>query len=398
MELSLTTGSSPHVTTTRFEYTEIPSLRQLLAPVLANGQLSTDPLLTTIGNTTDHPMFQLGMTQPPQQSPACEDVEVVDSGMPCLEPIPTRPDLYAALAEAALTVASPAASSAAVAAVNSEEKTPRKRRAKRLGTDTPPRSSPKRARTLLKPPPNAKTAPESPAGEAVSCAVCMCEPDKNDISNIDGCAHLFCFGCIGKWSDTENTCPLCKSRFSRISRVIPQRKKKGGPSVQNVKRVKHQDQRTDVVSGAALEHLLASIAASGTLPGASVAGSRLGYIFARMGNGFPMHGVRTSARVTTTFSGFSLEDSLFDSDEEDDESYAAAVPNFMNVIMRSTIASAMANRHRTARAPVAMPPARSHATNATQVGAGSAADNALEIEDSDDDDDVVEVVQGPGRS
>jgi hypothetical protein len=399
MDFSLTTGLSPSTTSTRFEYTEIPSLRQLLAPVLANGHLNTDPLLA-MGSTTAHPMFQLGMTQPHEPQSVDEDEdEEEDSDMPRLEPITTRPVRTAALAaRAAMTGDSPAASSAAVAAVNSEEKTPRKRRAKRLGTDTPPRSSPKRARTLLKPPPNAKTAPESPAGEAVSCAVCMCEPDKNDISNIDGCAHLFCFGCIGKWSDTENTCPLCKSRFSRISRVIPQRKKKGGPSVQNVKRVKHQDQRTDVVSGAALEHLLASIAASGTLPGASVAGSRLGYIFARMGNGFPMHGVRTSARVTTTFSGFSLEDSLFDSDEEDDESYAAAVPNFMNVIMRSTIASAMANRHRTARAPVAMPPARSHATNATQVGAGSAADNALEIEDSDDDDDVVEVVQGPGRS
>jgi hypothetical protein len=44
--------------------------------------------------------------------------------------------------------------------------------------------------------------------------------------------------------------------------------------------------------------------------------------------------------------GFSPEDNLFDSDDEDEESYVN-VPNFMNVIMRSsTLASAMAGRHR----------------------------------------------------
>ena len=29
-------------------------------------------------------------------------------------------------------------------------------------------------------------------------------------------SHLFCFECIEAWSKTENTCPLCKKRFSSI--------------------------------------------------------------------------------------------------------------------------------------------------------------------------------------
>jgi hypothetical protein len=449
MERSLQAESSPRVTT-RFEYAEMPSLRQLLAPVLANGHHlhSAD---TMANATTAFPhhlhgqsMFQFGVgglaqhqqsLQPSTsdslqgastttESTSEEDEE--DPEMPPLESATTgRPVRSAAIAaRAAMTASSPAAASA-TAAVKPEESTssPRKRRAKRRGSETPESSSPKRSRTSLKPAPNAKKDPDSP--ELASCAICMCEPDREDVSNIDGCAHLFCFSCIGKWSDTENSCPLCKTRFSRIARVHPQRKKKGGASVHNVKRVKHQDQRSDVVSGAALENLLASIAQNGTIPGASVAGSRLGYIFARMGNGFPMHGVRTS-RVTTTFSGFSLEDNLFDSDDEDEESYVN-VPNFMNVIMRSTLASAMAGRHRgninmsaadmstsvygggpmnlnhalRTGMSAAAAPARSHATNGAQVGAGNAAETPLEIGDDsedDDDDDVVEVVQVSRRT
>jgi ribosomal protein L12E/L44/L45/RPP1/RPP2 len=486
MERSLQAESSPRVTT-RFEYAEMPSLRQLLAPVLANGHhhhhlhSSVDPLATMANATPAFPhhlhgqsMFQFGVggltqqqqnqqsiqpsstnstndslqdastsTENTSENTTTSEEDEDDTQMPPLESITTttgRPVRSAAIAaRAAMTASSPAAASAtataaAAAAVKPEESTsPRKRRAKRRGSETPPSSSPKRSRSSLKPAPNAKKDPDSP--ELASCAICMCEPDREDVSNIDGCAHLYCFSCIGKWSDTENSCPLCKSRFSRIARVHPQRKKKGGPSVHNVKRVKHQDQRSDVVSGAALENLLASIAQNGTIPGASVAGSRLGYIFARMGNGFPMHGVRTS-RVTTTFSGFSLEDNLFDSEDEDEESYVN-VPNFMNVIMRSTLASAMAGRHRgaggvggngagmntsmhagshvnlntllsgmpnvaaAAAAAAAAAPARSHATNAAQAGAGTAAENPLEIGDDsedDDDDDVVEVVQVSRRT
>ena len=49
----------------------------------------------------------------------------------------------------------------------------------------------------------------------------MTDPDRSDQSKIDGCAHQFCFDCIKQWSDRENTCPLCKTRFSNIERLHP---------------------------------------------------------------------------------------------------------------------------------------------------------------------------------
>lgn len=94
------------------------------------------------------------------------------------------------------------------------------------------------------------------------CAICMCEPTWEEAAEIDGCSHRFCFGCITKWSDRENSCPLCKSRFAKVTRVNKQRRTKNGPSVTNTKKVKQRDQRSDIVTGAALEGLLASIAAN----------------------------------------------------------------------------------------------------------------------------------------
>ena len=32
-------------------------------------------------------------------------------------------------------------------------------------------------------------------------------------------SHIFCFECIEAWSKTENTCPLCKKRFSSIEQL-----------------------------------------------------------------------------------------------------------------------------------------------------------------------------------
>jgi len=250
----------------------------------------------------------------------------------------------------------------------------------------------KRARTSSrKPPPNAKKdsdyedQKQSPE-DSSSCCICMCEPEREELSRINGCEHLFCFACIGKWADHENTCPLCKTRFSKIERVFPQKRKKGQPSVSNSKRVKQRDQRSDIVTGAALEGLLASITATGAGPG----GSRLGrLLFARMGSTvFPMQAgnVARSARLT-----FSVEDNLFDSDDDDDDSF---YPNFMNVIMRSTLQA-----HRgpfAASVSATTTTARSYATNSNDNNAGRAASNPLEIDDSDDDD--VEVVRVARRS
>ena len=32
--------------------------------------------------------------------------------------------------------------------------------------------------------------------------------------------HSFCYPCIRRWSDVESACPLCKRRFSKLSKVV----------------------------------------------------------------------------------------------------------------------------------------------------------------------------------
>ena len=116
--------------------------------------------------------------------------------------------------------------------------------------------------TLKKPPPkhapnvaeeDKKLSPE----ENTSCCICMCEPEADDLALISCCEHRFCFDCIEKWAERENTCPLCKKRFVKIDRVNKQKRKKG---TKNTKKVKQRDQRSDLVPGAALEGLLGTIA------------------------------------------------------------------------------------------------------------------------------------------
>lgn len=34
---------------------------------------------------------------------------------------------------------------------------------------------------------------------------------------LDSCAHRFCLDCILKWAAIENSCPLCKQRFRRVT-------------------------------------------------------------------------------------------------------------------------------------------------------------------------------------
>ena len=40
------------------------------------------------------------------------------------------------------------------------------------------------------------------------------------------CGHNFCFGCIMNWSKQENTCPLCKSRFTYVDETGKKSKKR----------------------------------------------------------------------------------------------------------------------------------------------------------------------------
>jgi Ring finger domain len=77
------------------------------------------------------------------------------------------------------------------------------------------------------------TPPPPPEDNSNVCAICMCEPDPEELARISGCTHTFCFDCISTWADTENSCPLCKARFSKIDRVKKQpspRKKRKRPN------------------------------------------------------------------------------------------------------------------------------------------------------------------------
>jgi hypothetical protein len=79
----------------------------------------------------------------------------------------------------------------------------------------------------------------------------MCDVEPNDLASINSCSHQFCFGCIDKWAERENKCPLCKLRFTKIDRVNKKRKK----GTKNTKKVKNRDQHS-LVPGAALEGLI----------------------------------------------------------------------------------------------------------------------------------------------
>ena len=55
-------------------------------------------------------------------------------------------------------------------------------------------------------------------GEAVPLNCSICYEDIKLQGKIE-CGHEFCFGCIEQWSKKENTCPLCKQRFTSIRKV-----------------------------------------------------------------------------------------------------------------------------------------------------------------------------------
>lgn len=39
-----------------------------------------------------------------------------------------------------------------------------------------------------------------------------------EIGELPGCTHVYCFPCISRWADSENRCPTCRETFGAISR------------------------------------------------------------------------------------------------------------------------------------------------------------------------------------
>ena len=64
-----------------------------------------------------------------------------------------------------------------------------------------------------------------------TCVICMCKP-KNK-AGLDCCQHEFCRKCIVKWSETENSCPLCKRKFTEVK------------TAKSTKKIKNKRQRPD---------------------------------------------------------------------------------------------------------------------------------------------------------
>jgi len=118
---------------------------------------------------------------------------------------------------------------------------------------------------------------EKKAATEQHCSICLEPPARDEETRLNNCGHIFCFSCIETWAERENTCPLCKVRFTKIERVNKpppsKRRKKGGGkssggknSKKATKRIKARDQREDLLSANPLAGLFEHLEASGTMP------------------------------------------------------------------------------------------------------------------------------------
>ena len=316
---------------------------------------------------------------------------VIDDGLESLPSIAPRPTTRSTRKRRA-----PSTHAVAAAPSNEASPAPKKRARQKAG--------------LKKPPPTAAVADSAeeedkkPSAD-VNCCICMCAVEPDDLSAVNGCDHQFCFGCIEKWSERENSCPLCKVRFTKIDRLNKKRKK----GTKNTKKVKNRDQRSDLIPGAALEGLLgrmlestrSAVASSNDLSdlfSSANFASRHGnqpslarLIFSSSGGGgFEINSVgSTTTRVRTTISGNPFRDEPNWSSEDDEDSpLSTFLRAFSGVGGMPTVRPVSVSHAR-------FTSSRSHASNHNVSGAGSSAENALSIDssDDDDDDDVVQVVR-----
>uniref|UniRef100_A0A0D9X370 PHD-type domain-containing protein n=1 Tax=Leersia perrieri TaxID=77586 RepID=A0A0D9X370_9ORYZ len=52
-----------------------------------------------------------------------------------------------------------------------------------------------------------------------TCGICLSEEQRATIQGVlNCCSHYFCFACIMEWSKVESRCPLCKRRFTTITK------------------------------------------------------------------------------------------------------------------------------------------------------------------------------------
>jgi hypothetical protein len=230
-------------------------------------------------------------------------------------------------------------------------------------------------------------------------------PSSADLSSINSCDHLFCFSCIGEWAEHENSCPLCKKRFEKITRVSEdgkKRKRSKEDSGSMTKTVKQRSQHTTSgPTGVQIMDMLMNIAGrSGGFPGFPGMPSRGG---GGGGRGGPNPAASALFRVVAGSAarrgaidpyqdmGSDYDDDYDYDDDDDDDMHGFPFPAGMNIAQLlgppplGLIQSIMATRERRLGASPRGPPARNFASNASDANAGTAT-NALEIEDSDSEE------------
>uniref|UniRef100_A0A6U5IB81 RING-type domain-containing protein n=1 Tax=Corethron hystrix TaxID=216773 RepID=A0A6U5IB81_9STRA len=277
--------------------------------------------------------------------------------------------------------------------------------------------------------PSGEDSPNDAAEELKACAICQEVPSHDSLAMINKCEHLFCFECIEKWAEHENTCPLCKERFTKIERVNKppppkKRKAKSGVTDSNAskqtKRVRRRDQRSEMgginslhglfgnveehqLNGRAIASLPSSLAAqlifSGiginsqhaipSQPGSlTVGGASSSWVTPsinaipqdflqrlRQGAASAQSGSAAVRRVTTRTSRMR---------ENHD------VPQFGDLVLQQFRQSLNNNWTQVLDETHVTP--RSYATNSDEINAGVTSATALEIDDSDEEDGVDEVV------
>lgn len=54
---------------------------------------------------------------------------------------------------------------------------------------------------------------------AMSCAICLCEYEPDDLLRQMPCRHMFHKECVDEWLKLKRTCPLCKFDIARVNRI-----------------------------------------------------------------------------------------------------------------------------------------------------------------------------------
>jgi len=230
--------------------------------------------------------------------------------------------------------------------------------------------------------------PPTASVEDRNCPICLTQPNIADLSTIDGCKHTFCWDCIEKWSEQENSCPLCKARFTRINRVHKKRKRTKDeiaakmPVSKNTKTVKRRNQTADYGRIPLTDYI------QDNNPYGQLSFFRTLLTQGAASNLNPASSLSTE-RISSTAS-FDSDDLLF-SDDDDSYSSGRIFPSFL--LQRNSLFGPshlrMTNNTRISVTTSNRFAYQGEGVSTSHALPGSTADTALEIDDSDDDDVMI---------